>query len=229
MKMQHAVISIQSHDLILLCAMPNKSIDTRKYVHILFLNNHVEGVHMPKNMTISIPDALFDSLRSVKGEVPISRVCSLALQDEFERIDGYSKEAKVRFACISIEEAERMAFDEGMRWAASDATIEHLVFVAHYDNPDSLEWYEAHCEGLSSLIEEFGEEDYYAGYWLNVQPGNLPEYITARYDYEDDEYHKIAMAFSDGAKAIWKRIEPFAKQEVQGKLKAYIFPEIRRR
>lgn len=182
---------------------------------------------MPKNMTISIPDSLFNALKGVKGEVPISRTCAIALQNAIDSVNTYAMKAKVRFACFSLGEAERMAFDVGMKWAAEEAPIEHIIFVALFNDGDELERYAEFNEGLRALITAYADDDSLAEYWREEVQQILPSHITSRFSDDNIECMDIASSFFHGIKTIWNQIAPFANSEVDGDSQAYIFPALK--
>lgn len=185
---------------------------------------------MPKNMTISVPDALHERLKTVKGDIQISRTCVLALTNAVDRVGSSALAAKVRFGCFSVEEAESLAFDAGMSWAAETAPLEHIVFIVFGGDPDELTRYAIINDGISTLLEKFGE-DVQAGYGLleyirseilEASPAVLPEHLVKRnYDDEHSEI-VIAEAFLDGVRAIWPHIGPFIESELNAACDAHL-------
>ena len=180
---------------------------------------------MPKNMTISIPDALFEALKTVKGEVPISRTCSIALQNAISNVNTYVTSAKIRFSCFSFDEAERMAFDAGMKWAAEDAPIEQIIFIALSRNKEELAVYADYHGGLDTLIEKYGDDKDLVKYRENEiiwsSPEVIPHHLIQRHSDERHDLHDIVGSFLDGVRVIWKHIEPFVRNEVDSALGEY--------
>lgn len=178
---------------------------------------------MPKNMTISIPDSLFVALKNVKGEVPISRTCAIALQNAVDAVDSYAVAAKVRFACFSLEEAEQMAFEAGMKWAAEEAPVEIIIFTAYYGQDEELERYAEHSQGLREYMNTYDESDSYSDYLREEMIPYVPSQIISRFFNEDNDYKNILESFAEGVVSVWKRIKTYADSEVDGVSGPYIF------
>lgn len=181
---------------------------------------------MPKNITISIPDSLHAALKETKGEFPISQTCAKALQDQIDGIDEYALKAKIRFACFDLADAELLAYNEGLRWAAEDASIAQIIFISCFDDIDELERYAEHSEELGQLTREYAE-DSQMEYFRSEIRDSLPDHIISRFINDDFDDAEIGVAFFDGVKAVWKRIAPFASQEVEGASRGYIFKALR--
>lgn len=180
---------------------------------------------MPKNITISIPDSLHASLKETKGEFPISQTCAKALQDQINGIEQYALKAKIRFACFNLEDAELLAYNEGLRWAAEEAKIEQIIFIALFEDIDELERYAEYSQGLGQLIKDY-PTDTIMDYFRDEIRDVVPDYMISKFYNDDRDYVQVAAAFLDGVRTIWKNVAPFADEEIEGSGRAYIFPEL---
>lgn len=181
---------------------------------------------MPKNITISIPDSLHVALKETKGEFPISQTCAKALQDQIDGIDQFALKAKIRFACFDLADAKLLAYNEGLRWAAEDASIAQIIFISCFEEIATIERYAEYSDELRQIFDNYSKNSLME-YFVSEISCTIPDHIISRFMNDDNEDIYIAVSFFDGVKTIWKRIAQYADQEIKGTRQGYIFKELR--
>lgn len=177
---------------------------------------------MPKNITISIPDSLYVSMKEKKGEFSISQTCAKALQDQVDGINDHVQKAKIRFACFNLADAELLAFNEGLKWASEKATIGQILYISLFNEEDEIERYAAHNDELNNILNGHTYENLFE-YFTSEISSIFPDYIISRFMNETNDDIYIVSSFFDGVKLIWEKIKPFADKEINGSAGAYIF------
>ena len=90
---------------------------------------------MTRNLTITIPDDLWDKIQLWRDQIPIARVCQKALSQEVSRLENLPQEVKEMSEVICRLRAEKkgiksesyaLGFEKGIKWA-KQASYRDLV------------------------------------------------------------------------------------------------------